>query len=127
MGYVNEADKRDPKNGFVNGIKCIKMELGELDSRGRRSPTPVEGSEFVLEMDTVIMAVGTSPNPLIKSTTDGLEVNKRGGIIVTEDGATTKRGVFAGGDAVTGAATVISAMGAGKTASKAIHEYISNK
>ena len=127
LGYNNETDKRDPKNGFVTGIKCVKMELGDLDERGRRTPIVVEGSEFVLEMDTVIIAVGTSPNPLIKMTTEGLEVNSRGGIIVTENGATTKDGVFAGGDAVTGAATVISAMGAGKIAAKAIDEYILSK
>lgn len=127
LGYNNETDKRDPKNGFVTGIKCVKMELGELDERGRRTPIVIEGSEFVLEMDTVIIAVGTSPNPLIKMTTDGLEVNSRGGIIVAENGATTKEGVFAGGDAVTGAATVISAMGAGKIAAKAIDEYILSK
>ena len=104
------------------------MQLGEPDERGRRRPIPIEGSEFVLDVDTVVISIGTSPNPLIKSTTAGLEVNKRGGIIVEEDtGATTKEGVYAGGDAVTGAATVISAMGAGKTAAKAIDEYLSNK
>ena len=109
-------------------MKCIKMQLGEPDERGRRRPIPIEGSEFVLDVDTVVISIGTSPNPLIKSTTAGLEVNKRGGIIVEEDtGATTKEGVYAGGDAVTGAATVISAMGAGKTAAKAIDEYLSNK
>ncbi len=125
LGYKNEADKRDPKNGSVIGIKCVKMELGEPDERGRRSPVPISGSEFGLTVDTVVMSIGTSPNPLIKSTTDGLEVNRRGGIVVEEaTGATTKRGVFAGGDAVTGAATVISAMGAGKVAAKAIDEYL---
>ncbi len=128
LGYRNPNDRRDPKNGSVVGIKCIKMELGEPDERGRRSPFPVDGSEFVLDVDTVVISIGTSPNPLIKSTTVGLEVNKRGGIIVEEStGATTKDGVFAGGDAVTGAATVISAMGAGKVAAKAIMEYINNK
>ncbi|MBQ8330935.1 MAG: NADPH-dependent glutamate synthase [Clostridia bacterium] len=128
FGYENPDDKRDPKNGFVTGIQCIQMELGEPDERGRRRPVPVEGSEFLLEVDTVIMSIGTSPNPLIKMTTDGLEVNRRGGIIVEEfTGATTREGVFAGGDAVTGAATVISAMGAGKIAAKAIDEYISAK
>ncbi len=126
LGYHNPDDKRDPKNDFVTGMKCIKMELGEPDERGRRRPIPVEGSEFVLDVDTVIMSIGTSPNPLIKSTTEGLDVNNRGGIIVEEStGATTKDGVFAGGDAVTGAATVISAMGAGKVAAKAIDEYLS--
>ena len=116
-----------PKNGFVTGMKCIKMELGEPDERGRRRPIPVEGSEFVLDVDTVIIAIGTSPNPLIKNTTKGLEVNSRGGVIVTEDGLTSRKGVYAGGDVVTGAATVISAMGAGKIAAKAIDEYISAK
>ncbi|MBO5034252.1 MAG: FAD-dependent oxidoreductase, partial [Oscillospiraceae bacterium] len=125
LGYHNPDDRRDPKNGFVTGMKCIKMELGEPDEKGRRRPVPVPGSEFELEVDTVIMAIGTSPNPLIKSTTEGLEVNKHGGIIVEENtGATTKEGVYAGGDAVTGAATVISAMGAGKVAAKAIDEYL---
>ncbi len=128
LGYNNPEDKRDPKNGFVTGIKCVKMELGEPDERGRRRPVEIKGSEFVLEVDTVIMSIGTSPNPLIKSTTEGLEVNKRGGIIVEEaTGATTRPGVYAGGDAVTGAATVISAMGAGKVGAKAIDEYIMNK
>ncbi len=124
LAYENKDDRRDPKNGFVTGIKCVKMELGEPDERGRRRPVEIEGSEFVLDVDTVIMSIGTSPNPLIKSTTDGLAVNSRGGIIVEENGATSKDGVFAGGDAVTGAATVISAMGAGKTAAKAIDEYL---
>ena len=101
------------------------MELGEPDERGRRSPVEIEGSEFTLDVDTVIMSIGTSPNPLIKMTTAGLDVNSRGCIIVEENGATTRDGVFAGGDAVTGAATVISAMGAGKVAAKAIDEYIS--
>ena len=127
LGFKNPEDPRDPKNGFVTGIRCIRMELGEPDERGRRRPVPVEGSEFVLDVDTVIMAIGTSPNPLIKSTTEGLEVNRRGGIVVEEaTGATSRKGVFAGGDAVTGAATVISAMGAGKTAAAAIHDYIQN-
>ena len=127
LGYNNPDDKRDPKNGFVTGMKCIKMELGEPDQKGRRRPIPVEGSEFVLDVDTVIMAIGTSPNPLIKNTTKGLEVNSHGGIIVNEAGLTSREGVYAGGDAVTGAATVISAMGAGKLAAKSIHEYLSNK
>ena len=123
LGYNNPDDPRDPKNGFVTGIKCIKMELGEPDESGRRRPVEVEGSEFVLDVDTVIMSIGTSPNPLIKDTTEGLEVNKHGGIIVNEDGLTSRENVYAGGDAVTGAATVISAMGAGKVAAKAIDEY----
>ncbi|MCF0115267.1 MAG: NADPH-dependent glutamate synthase [Erysipelotrichaceae bacterium] len=127
LGYNNPDDPRDPKNGFVTGMRCIKMELGEPDAKGRRRPIPIEGSEFVIDVDAVIMSIGTSPNPLIKSTTEGLEVNKHGGIIVNEDGLTSREGVYAGGDAVTGAATVISAMGAGKTAAKAIDEYLSNK
>jgi glutamate synthase (NADPH/NADH) small chain len=127
LGFENPEDKRDPKNGFVTGMKCIRMELGEPDAKGRRRPVPVEGSEFTMPVDTVIMAIGTSPNPLIKSTTEGLEVNARGGIVVNEDGLTSREGVFAGGDAVTGAATVISAMGAGKTAAAAIHAYLSQK
>ena len=125
LGYNNPEDKRDPKNGFVKGMKCIKMELGEPDEKGRRRPIEIKDSEFTLDVDTVIISIGTSPNPLIKSTTNGLEVNSRGGIIIEENGATTKEGVYAGGDAVTGAATVISAMGAGKTAAKAIDEYLS--
>ena len=124
LGFSNPDDARDPRNGFVTGMKCIKMELGEPDARGRRRPVPLENSDFVLDVDTVIMSIGTSPNPLIKSTTEGLEVNERGGIIVNEDGLTSRGGVYAGGDAVTGAATVISAMGAGKTAAKAIDEYL---
>ncbi len=125
LGYNNPEDKRDPKNGSVIGMKCIKMELGEPDASGRRSPIEVPGSEFVLDVDCVIMSIGTSPNPLIKDTTAGLEVNRWGGIIVTvETGATTKPGVYAGGDAVTGAATVILAMGAGKTAAAAIDKQI---
>lgn len=128
LGYNNPEDRRDPKNGFVTGMKCIKMELGAPDEKGRRRPVPIPGSEFELEVDTVIIAIGTSPNPLIKSTTKGLEVNKHGGIIVEEGtGLTSRPGVYAGGDAVTGAATVISAMGAGKTAAKAIDEYLSKK
>ena len=127
LGYENKEDRRDPKNGFVTAIKCVKMELGEPDERGRRSPVEIKDSEFVLDVDTVIMAIGTSPNPLIKMTTSGLDVNAKGGIIVEENGATTREGVFAGGDAVTGAATVISAMGAGKVAAQAIDEYILNK
>ncbi len=128
IGYNNQNDRRDPKNGFVSGIKLRRCELGEPDERGRRRPIEIEGSEYVLHVDCVIMAIGTSPNPLIKNTTKGLEVNKHGGIIVEEGtGATSKKGVFAGGDAVTGAATVILAMGAGKTAAKAIDEYLCPK
>lgn len=125
LGYNNPDNPHDEKNGFVIGMKCIKMELGEPDEKGRRRPIEIPNSEFVLDVDTVIISIGTSPNPLIKNTTNGLEVNSRGGIIVTEDGLTSREGVYAGGDAVTGAATVISAMGAGKTAAKAIDEYLS--
>ena len=124
LGYNNPDNPRDEKNGFVTGMKCIKMELGEPDEKGRRRPVPIEGSEFTIDVDTVIMAIGTSPNPLIKNTTEGLEVNKRGGIIINEDGLTSRNGVYAGGDAVTGAATVISAMGAGKLAAKSIDEAL---
>ena len=125
LEYHNPDDARDPKNGFVTGMTCVRMELGEPDERGRRSPIVIEGSEFTMDVDTVIMSIGTSPNPLIKSTTNGLEVNRRGGIVVNEDGLTSRDSVYAGGDAVTGAATVISAMGAGKTAAKAIDEALS--
>ena len=126
LGYNNPDDPRDPRNGFVTGMKVVKMELGEPDEKGRRRPVEIEGSEYELKVDTVIMSIGTSPNPLIKDTTAGLEVNSRGGIVVNEDGLTSKNAVYAGGDAVTGAATVISAMGAGKTAAKAIDEYLKN-
>ena len=124
LGYQNPDDPRDPKNGFVTGMRCVKMELGEPDAKGRRRPVEVPGSEFTIDVDTVIMSIGTSPNPLIKSTTEGLEVNARGGIIVNEDGLTSRNAVYAGGDVVTGAATVISAMGAGKVAAKAIDEQL---
>ena len=127
LGYSNPDDPRDPKNGFVNGMRCIRMELGAPDAKGRRRPVPIPGSEFTLDVDTVIMAIGTSPNPLIKDTTKGLEVNSHGGIIVNEQGLTSREHVYAGGDAVTGAATVISAMGAGKIAAKAIDEALSAK
>ena len=112
------------EKGWVKALKCVRMELGEPDASGRRSPVEVLGSEFELECDTVIMALGTSPNPLIASTTEGLERNRRGCLVATEEGATTRKGVFAGGDAVTGAATVILAMGAGRKAAKAIHAYL---
>ena len=125
LGYNDPENKFDSKNGCVCGMKCIRMELGEPDERGRRSPKPVGGSEYVLDVDTVIMSIGTSPNPLIKITTAGLDVNRKGGIIVEEStGLTSREGVYAGGDAVTGAATVISAMGAGKVAASAIDKYI---
>ena len=112
---------------FVTGMKCIKMELGEPDASGRRRPVEIPGSEFVLDVDAVVISIGTSPNPLIKATTKGLDTQKWGGIIADENGLTSREGVYAGGDAVTGAATVILAMGAGKTAAAAIDEYIQNK
>ena len=115
------------KNGQVEAIECVKMELGDPDASGRRSPKVIEGSEFALDVDTVIMALGTSPNPLLRMTTPGLETNSKGTLIVNENECTTKEGVFAGGDAVTGAATVILAMGAGKKAAAAIDDYIRNK
>ncbi|MCI8787322.1 MAG: NADPH-dependent glutamate synthase [Eubacterium sp.] len=116
------------ENGWVKGMTCIQMELGEPDASGRRSPVEIEGSEFEIELDTVIMSLGTSPNPLISSTTEGLDINRRKCIVAEEEnGATSKPGVFAGGDAVTGAATVILAMGAGKAAAKGIDEYLSAK
>ncbi len=127
LGYENPDDPRDSKNGFVRAIKCVKMELGEPDEKGRRKPVEIPNSEYIIDVDTVIMSIGTSPNPLIKSTTYGLETNKRGGIVVEEStGKTSINGVYAGGDAVTGAATVISAMGAGKKAAKSIDEYITS-
>ena len=115
------------ENGVVNGLECIKMELGEPDQSGRRRPVEIKGSEFILPVESVIMALGTSPNPLIRSTTKGIEANKRGCLVVDENMQTTKTGVYAGGDAVTGAATVILAMGAGKTAAKSIDEYLKQK
>lgn len=126
--FLTNPTKINGEDGWVKSITCQRMELSEPDESGRARPVAIEGSEYDIDADCVIMSIGTSPNPLIKSTTAGLEVNKRGGIIVNEDtGATTKKGVYAGGDAVTGAATVILAMGAGKTAAKAIDEYISSK
>ena len=113
------------EKGWVKGLECVRMELGEPDESGRRRPKTIEGSNFVMDVDTVIMSLGTSPNPLISATTEGLEVNKWKCIVADEDnGKTTKEGVYAGGDAVTGAATVILAMGAGKQAAKAIYEYV---
>ena len=124
----NPTEILGDENGFVRGMKVVRMELGEPDASGRRSPVEIPDSEYELECDCVIMAIGTSPNPLIKSTTEGLEVNRRGGIVVEEEtGKTSLCGVYAGGDAVTGAATVILAMGAGKTAAQAIDEYIKKK
>lgn len=125
---TNPVEVLGDENGEVCGMKCIEMELGEPDASGRRKPSPKEGSEFILDIDTMIMAIGTSPNPLIRSTTPGLEANRHGCIVTDgEGGLTSREGVYAGGDAVTGAATVILAMGAGKAAAKAIDEYIKNK
>ena len=124
---TNPVEVIGDENGWVKAVKCIRMELGEPDESGRRSPIEVPGSEFEIETDTVIMSLGTSPNPLIAKTTAGLETTRRGCLVADEDGATTRKGVFAGGDAVTGAATVILAMGAGRKAAAAIHEYILSK
>ena len=125
---TNPVEILTDENKFVNAVKCIRMELGEPDASGRRRPNAVPGSEFTIEADAVIMALGTSPNPMLSSNTKGLDVNNRKCLIINEEtGATTKKGVYAGGDAVTGAATVILAMGAGKKAAKGIHEYLSNK
>ena len=121
------TDPRDPNYGWVKGMKCVEMELGEPDASGRRRPIEKAGSEFELDMDCVIMALGTSPNPLLKATTPGLETQRRGEIVADENGLTSIEGVYAGGDAVTGAATVILAMGAGKTAAAAMDAYIKNK
>ena len=115
------------ENCCVSAVHCVRMELGEADATGRRRPVALPNSDFVIDADAVIMAIGTSPNPLIKSTTDGLETQRWGGIVADENGATSRPGVFAGGDAVTGAATVILAMGAGKTAASAMDEYMQNK
>ena len=124
---TNPIEILSDENGFVSGMRCIKMELGEPDASGRRSPVEIPNSEFVLDCDCVIMSIGTSPNPLIKSTTEGLEINRRGGIVVVEEtGKTSLDHVYAGGDAVTGAATVILAMGAGKTAAKAIDKELNS-
>ena len=125
---TNPVEILSDENGWVSGIKCVQMELGEPDESGRRRPVVKADSEFVIDVDTVIMSLGTSPNPLISSTTEGLEVNKWKCIVADEtNGKTSKEGVYAGGDAVTGAATVILAMGAGKAGAKGIHEYLSNK
>ena len=121
---TNPVEVLGDEKGWVRALRCIRMELGEPDESGRRSPVPVPGSEFEIPTETVIMALGTSPNPLISSTTEGLETTRRGCLVADESGATTRPGVFAGGDAVTGAATVILAMGAGRTAAKAIDEYL---
>jgi glutamate synthase (NADPH/NADH) small chain len=113
------------ENGMVKGMECLKYELGEPDASGRRSPIPIAGSEFIMDVDTVVVAIGQGPNPLVPRTTRGLEVTKRGNIVADpQTGATSKPGVFAGGDVVTGAATVILAMGAGRVAARSIHEYL---
>ena len=123
---ANPVEILEDEEGNVKGMTCIRMELGEPDESGRRRPIEVKGSEFTLDVDTVIMSLGTSPNPLISSTTKGLDINKRRCIVAEEEnGQTSKAKVYAGGDAVTGAATVILAMGAGKAAAKGIHEYLS--
>lgn len=124
---TNPTEVLGDDKGWVRGLRCVEMELGEPDASGRRSPVEKPGSEFEMECDVVIMALGTSPNPLLKRTTNGLETTRRGCIVTDEQGATTREGVFAGGDAVTGAATVILAMGAGRTAAKAIDEYVKSK
>ncbi|MBE5928875.1 MAG: NADPH-dependent glutamate synthase [Lachnospiraceae bacterium] len=124
---TNPVEILTNEDGWVSGIRCIRMELGAPDASGRRRPEEVAGSEFDIDVDMVIMSLGTSPNPLISSTTEGLDINKRGCIVAEDNGSTSKDGVFAGGDAVTGAATVILAMGAGKAAAKGIHEYLQSK
>ncbi len=124
---TNPVEVIGDENGWVKAVRCIRMELGEPDESGRRSPVEIPGSEFEIETDTVIMSLGTSPNPLIARTTAGLETTRRGCLVADDNGATTRPGVFAGGDAVTGAATVILAMGAGRKAAAAIHEYIQNR
>ena len=121
---TNPVEVLGDEKGWVRALRCIRMELGEPDESGRRSPVPIPGSEFEIPTDTVIMALGTSPNPLIAKTTEGLETTRRGCLVAGEDGATTRPGIFAGGDAVSGAATVILAMGAGRKAAKAIDEYL---
>ncbi len=124
---TNPVEILADENGWVRALKCIRMELGEPDESGRRSPVPIPGSEFEIPTETVIMALGTAPNPLIVKTTNGLEATRRGGLVADEEGRTTREGIFAGGDAVTGAATVILAMGAGRKAAKAIDEYLKSK
>jgi glutamate synthase (NADPH/NADH) small chain len=124
---TNPVEVLGDEKGWVRGLRCIRMELGEPDESGRRSPVPIPGSEFEIPTETVIMALGTSPNPLIANTTKGLEANRRGCLVADEDGRTTRPGIFAGGDAVTGAATVILAMGAGRKAAAAIDAYLKSK
>ena len=126
-GYFNESDPEDPKNGFVKSITCVRMELGDPDEKGRRKPIPIPGSEFDMDCDTVVISIGTVNNPLINKTTKGLEVNSHGGIITDASCKTSRDGVFAGGDVVTGPATVIAAMGAGRAAAKSMDAYIKEK
>ena len=123
----NPIEVLGDETGRVCGMKCVRMELGEPDASGRRRPVEIPGSEFILDVDTVVMSLGTNPNPLIRSTTPGLDTNRKGCLIVDENEMTTREGVFAGGDAVTGAATVILAMGAGKKAAEAIDKFIQSK
>jgi glutamate synthase (NADPH/NADH) small chain len=115
------------EKGWIKQMECIRMELGPPDESGRRRPVPIEGSEFIMDVDTVVVAIGRTPNPIIQRTTEGLQVTKYGTIVTDENGKTSIEGVYAGGDIVTGEATVISAMGAGKRAAKAIHEYLMSK
>ena len=124
---TNPVEILGSEHKFVTGMKCVEMQLGEPDASGRRAPVVKDGSDFMLDVDCVIMSIGTSPNPLIRNTTKGLETNKHGCFVADEQGLTSREGVYAGGDAVTGAATVILAMGAGKTAAKAMDEFIKNK
>lgn len=124
---TNPVEILGDEHKFVTGMKCVEMELGEPDASGRRRPMVKPDSEFVIDVDCVIMSIGTSPNPLIRNTTKGLDTNKWGCLIADENGLTSREGIYAGGDAVTGAATVILAMGAGKTAAKAMDEYIRSK
>ena len=124
---TNPVEILGDEKGWVRAIKCIRMELGEPDASGRRSPVPIEGSEFEIPTETVIMALGTSPNPLIVRTTEGLRATRRGCLEADSEGRTTREGIFAGGDAVTGAATVILAMGAGRKAAAAIDDYLKTK
>ena len=124
---TNPIEILGDERGWVRALKCVRMELGEPDESGRRRPVEVPGSEFEIPTETVIMALGTAPNPLVARTTPGLETTRRGGLVADEEGATTRPGVFAGGDAVTGAATVILAMGAGRKAAAAIDQYLKNK
>ncbi len=123
----NPVEVLGTEDGWIRAVKCVRMELGEPDASGRRRPVVIPGSEFVIDADCMIMAIGTSPNPLIRSTTEGLDVNRRGCLVVDEHEQTSREGVYAGGDAVTGAATVISAMGAGKKAAAAMDAWLNGQ